>query len=276
MGSGSFLDGIMEAIFHEFCLKGVDFTTGAEAAFVTTAAAYFRMSPSEVRAPKPVEGEKAAAAVAAAAAAETEAAAATVVGAEGASSTGDAGEKPSAAAPAPAADPAAEKQPSAETSEEEVERVLAAIDSGLVALSGDKEGVPFYRLHSVVAKAITRKKYILGVRRGDDLSNRFSVSMSPSLDIVLEENKAFAQIKNTLAGNATITFQVDVDVDCDETFYVKDKESGEVIQGKEESAGRRHRVRLESHHVLSDQSIEQPHVWKVVDLDNWLKGNAFW
>lgn len=66
------------------------------------------------------------------------------------------------------------------------------------------------------------------MRRGDDLSNRFSVSLSPSLDIVLEENKAFAQIKNALAGNTTITFQVDVDVDCDETFYVKDKESGEV------------------------------------------------
>ena len=60
------------------------------------------------------------------------------------------------------------------------------------------------------------------------MSRRFSVSMSPSLDFVLEENKAFAQIKNALAGNATVTFQVDVDLACDETFYVADKDTGEV------------------------------------------------
>lgn len=50
---------------------------------------------------------------------------------------------------------------SAETSEEEADRVLAAVDSGLVALSSDKGGgVPYYRLHRVVAKAIRRKKFI--------------------------------------------------------------------------------------------------------------------
>lgn len=32
--------------------------------------------------------------------------------------------------------------------------------------------------------------------------------MSPSLEFVLQENNAFAQIKNALAGNATVTFQV--------------------------------------------------------------------
>lgn len=41
--------------------------------------------------------------------------------------------------------------------------------------------------------------------------------------------------------------------------------SQQVIQGKEESAGRRHRVRLESHHVLSDQIIQKPHAWKVMN-----------
>lgn len=47
--------------------------------------------------------------------------------------------------------------------------------------------------------------------------------MSPSLDFVLEEKKAFAQIKNELAGNATATFQVDVmDLACGETFCVAD------------------------------------------------------
>ncbi len=66
------------------------------------------------------------------------------------------------------------------------------------------------------------------MQRGDDLSGRFSVSMSPSLDFVLEENKAFAQIKNALAGNATVTFQVDVDLACEETFYVKEKGTGKV------------------------------------------------
>eukprot|EP00752_Nemacystus_decipiens_P009320 g8328.t1 len=97
------------------------------------------------------------------------------------------------------------------------------------------------------------------------MSGRYSVSMSPSLDFVLQKNKAFAQIKNALAGNATVTFQVDVDLACDETLYI--------IQGKE-SSGRIHRVRLESC-VLMEQTIEQPHTWKVIDLDDWLKGNAF-
>lgn len=62
---------------------------GAEAAFVTTAAAFFRMRPSEVLAPKPVQ------ATAAAAAAPT----ATTEGSEGALSKGGAGEGPAAAAP---------------------------------------------------------------------------------------------------------------------------------------------------------------------------------
>lgn len=47
-----------------------------------------------------------------------------------------------------------------------------------------------------------------GVQRGDDLSGRFTVTMSPSWEFVLQENNAFAQIKNALAGNATVTFQV--------------------------------------------------------------------
>lgn len=76
--------------------------------------------------------------------------------------------------------------------------------------------------------ALAADGHTQGVQRGDDLSGRFSVSMSPSLDFVLEENKAFAQIKNALAGNATVTFQVDVDLACDETFYVADKDTGEV------------------------------------------------
>ncbi len=38
--------------------------------------------------------------------------------------------------------------------------MLAAIDSGLVAFPSAKKGVPYYRLHSVAAKAITRKKFI--------------------------------------------------------------------------------------------------------------------
>eukprot|EP00903_Cladosiphon_okamuranus_P019966 g18348.t1 len=246
-GSGSFLDALLETIFQEFRLKGVDFMAGAEAAFVTTAAAFFKMRPSEVRAPKP----------------EVEAA----TGAEGESTASKGDAQEGGAAPE-------EQNKSTETEEEEAERVLAAIDAGLVAFSSYKGGVPYYRLHRVVAKAITRKKFILGVQRGDDLSGRFTVSVSPSLDFVLEEKKAFAQIKNALAGNTTLTFQVDVDLACDETFYVTDKDTGEVIQGKKESSGRIHRVRLESC-LLMEQAIEQPHTWKVIDLDDWLKGNAF-
>lgn len=56
--------------------------------------------------------------------------------------------------------PEEKEEESTETSEEEAERVLAAIDPGLVAFSSDKGGVPFYRLHRVVATAITRKKFI--------------------------------------------------------------------------------------------------------------------
>lgn len=55
------------------------------------------------------------------------------------------------------ASPAGEEE---ETEEEEAERVLAAIDSGLVAFPSTKKGVPYYRLHRVAAKAITRKKFI--------------------------------------------------------------------------------------------------------------------
>lgn len=55
----------------------------------------------------------------------------------------------------------AEEEPSAETSEEEAERVLAAVDTDLVAFASHKEGVPYYRLHRVVAKAITRRKFIV-------------------------------------------------------------------------------------------------------------------
>ncbi|CAM9620246.1 unnamed protein product [Hapterophycus canaliculatus] len=98
--------------------------------------------------------------------------------------------------------------------------------------------------------------------------------MSPILDFVLLEKNYMAQIKNALAGNATVTFQVDVDLVCDETFYVKDKETGEIVQGQMESAERTHRIRLESC-LLMEQTIDQPHTWKVIDLDNWLDGNAF-
>ena len=62
---------------------------------------------------------------------------------------------------------AEEKEESTETGEEEAERVLAAIDPGLVAFSSDKGGVPYYRLHRVVAKAITRKKFIFVSENGD-------------------------------------------------------------------------------------------------------------
>ncbi|CAM9759306.1 unnamed protein product, partial [Ectocarpus fasciculatus] len=182
-GSGSFLDGIMESIFEEFCLKGVDFTAGAEAAFVTSAAAVFKMRTLKVRAPKP--------------AVET---AASTAGVDGASK-GDAEGEPASAE-------AQKEEDSAETSEEEADRVLAAVDNGLVALSSDKGGVPYYRLHRVVAKAIRRKKFICGVQRGDDLSGRFTVTMSPSLEFVLQEKNTFAQLMNALAGNATVTFQV--------------------------------------------------------------------
>lgn len=36
-GSGSFLDGFMEAIFEEFCLKGVDFTVSFDAVCISPA-----------------------------------------------------------------------------------------------------------------------------------------------------------------------------------------------------------------------------------------------
>lgn len=62
---------------------------------------------------------------------------------------------------------AEEKEESTETGEEEADRVLAAIDPGLVAFSSDKGGVPYYRLHRVVAKAITRKKFIFVSENGD-------------------------------------------------------------------------------------------------------------
>lgn len=67
----------------------------------------------------------------------------------------------------PGASPA-EEEPSAEAAEEDLQRALEAIDTGLVAFSSDegapvraRGAVPYYRLHKVVAAAVTRKAFIL-------------------------------------------------------------------------------------------------------------------
>lgn len=72
-----------------------------------------------------------------------------------------------------------EKEEPTETREEEAERVLAAIDPGLVAFLSDKGGLPYYRLHRVVGQAITWKKFIF-------------VSESTTHTYVRQERKAVA------------------------------------------------------------------------------------
>lgn len=67
----------------------------------------------------------------------------------------------------------AEEEPSAEAEEEDLQRALEAIDTGLVTFSNDlgapvraRGAVPYYRLHNVVAAAVTRKAFILVSENG--------------------------------------------------------------------------------------------------------------
>lgn len=73
----------------------------------------------------------------------------------------------------PGASSAEEEKASAEAAEEHLQRALEAIDTGLVTFSSDegapvraRGAVPYYRLHKVVAAAVTRKAFILVSDKG--------------------------------------------------------------------------------------------------------------
>ncbi|CAM9659483.1 unnamed protein product [Laminaria digitata] len=177
--------------------------------------------------------------------------------------------------------PSAEEEPSAEAAEEDLQRALEAIDTGLVAFSSDegapvraRGAVPYYRLHKVVAAAVTRKAFILGGRRGEELPNLSSVSNSSSMTILMDADNLGETIKTAMDGNMSFVFQVDVDLACEETFYVTDAKTGELTQGRNKSIGRIHRIRLESC-TTPNESIDKTPAWKVIDLDGWLNGNSF-
>lgn len=69
---------------------------------------------------------------------------------------------------------------------------------------------------------------VQGGRRGEELPNLSSVSNSSSMTILMDADNLGETIKTAMDGNMSFVFQVDVDLACEETFYVTDAKTGEV------------------------------------------------
>lgn len=69
------------------------------------------------------------------------------------------------------------------------------------------------------------------------------------------------------------TVRIQVGMDCIETFCVKNKFTGEIVQGSMEPQKTTHSVSLEAAYTVKDFSLLD---WEVVDIDDWLDGNEFW
>lgn len=52
--------------------------------------------------------------------------------------------------------------------------------------------------------------------------------MSPSWIVLVDMERVGAEIESAVEGNTSIVLQLDVDLACEETFYVTDGETGEV------------------------------------------------
>lgn len=60
------------------------------------------------------------------------------------------------------------------------------------------------------------------------MPNVSAVSHSSSMTILMDGDNLGETIKTAMDGNMSFVFQVDVDLACDETFYVTDVKTGEV------------------------------------------------
>jgi hypothetical protein len=73
-------------------------------------------------------------------------------------------------------------------------------------------------------------------------------------------------ITNSPPGSNTVF--ADVSINCVERFWVRDKETGKLVQGSEEDQFALHLVRFE---MQSNEGAS----WKIVDWDDSLKGNVW-
>ncbi|CAN0353681.1 unnamed protein product [Ascophyllum nodosum] len=142
---------------------------------------------------------------------------------------------------------------------------------------------PFYRLHQMHGSKITNVNVMYGARRGDvpneeDVREFMGTKMAwESLSKDLEALMRYRflrdkdMVKTRLSSIRKTTLQVDVDILCCETFFVTDDRTEQVVQGCKAVGLRTHRLRLECSPFL-----RRDFHWEAVDLDNWMKGNAFW
>lgn len=206
------------------------------------------------------------------------------------------GEHPEVTPPIASAAWSAEETSTATNDDEDISKWESAIDSRLldfVRKSGEatraRNAIPFYRLHHAQPSPPHSVLIVLGKTRQELTPQpRVEVPSPPGFTILFDEQVAdtsglkpsdapdyfknyMSHVSDNVEKNAV---RLDVDMLCFETFYVRDRESNEVIQGSETPEVRLHRLRLEASpgHLLHPAALS----WKVVDLDNWLDGNRYW
>eukprot|EP00903_Cladosiphon_okamuranus_P007739 g7498.t1 len=143
---------------------------------------------------------------------------------------------------------------------------------------------PFYRLHGFGECKVSNVNVLWGAQRGDLPEEGETIEIWGSkyvLDSIAEDIQALWRYllfndsskldSHRLSSIRKTTLQVDVDIDCTETFFVSDDRTEEVVQGSKAVGASKHRLRLES-----SPFFKRDFQWAVVDLDNWMKGNTFW
>ncbi|CAM9268698.1 unnamed protein product [Sphacelaria rigidula] len=146
-----------------------------------------------------------------------------------------------------------------------------------------RNAIPFYRLHKVLDTSEPDNVLMLVGTNRERFDRREMVASHtfPGWVIFFDERftdaPSMAQSVEHLSSREYLTqnvLQIDVHLMCLETFFVRDRETNEIIQGSEKPEIRLHRLRLEASPGLVADPLEIR--WKVIDLDNWLEGNTFW
>jgi len=109
---------------------------------------------------------------------------------------------------------------------------------------------------------------------GVDSGERFDELLQSSKEAAVEHGPhatAESRLNNDLKRYTTL--QIELRYACTETFAIKDRETGEVIQGSEDPQNTYHALLLENVYDAQEACIGD---WIVVDIDNWLGGNKFW
>jgi hypothetical protein len=109
---------------------------------------------------------------------------------------------------------------------------------------------------------------------GVDSGERFDELLQSSKEAAVEHGPhptAESRLNNDLKRYTTL--QIELRYACLETFAIKDRETGEVVQGSEDPRKTYHALLLENVYDAQEACIGD---WTVVDIDNWLGGNKFW